>query len=405
MSVARDTQQDVEVTEAGPRDKKRDTAVRLALGARAARLGRLPPLVAMSAPTMEIRLGRVDRTYRPGESVSGVLLVSLAGVSGSVAHSGLTLRALGQVRPQSDGGGAIELPFSFVLEAAPGRALAETYHGVYVSVRYSVSAVLARTGFMTRPVEAEVEFVAEVPEASRRPAEPVDFSITPESMQNVKREKVGQLSRFLVRGRLNRTNCSLDAPFTGELTVVESEKPIRSIDLQLVRVETLGAGEAKQTEATEIQNLQVGAGDVARGLAIPLYMIFPRVFTAPTVVTDAFKVQFEVNVNVAFESDYTAISNFPITLCAYSAPAARAARERGRARPTRGAGPCAARQPSRNTCARARNRGASHLPLADHPAAFRRPRRHGGGREGHRVASASGALNEKRRGDIATSRA
>jgi len=312
----------------------------------------------MAVPTMEIRLGRVDKTYRPGESVSGVVLVSLAGVSGTVAHSGLTLRALGQVRPQSDGGGAaaaaaaaaagsggafsssslrqtlldvsiemlkrgsaplpggasLELPFEFALEAAPGRALAETYHGVYVSVRYSISAVLARTGFMTRPVEAEVEFVAEVPEPSRRPAEPVEFSITPESMQNVKREKVGQLSRFLVRGRLNRTNCSLDAPFTGELTVVESERAIRSIDLQLVRVETLGSGDGKQTEATEIQNLQVGSGDVARNLAIPLYMIFPRVFTAPTVVTDAFKVQFEVNVNVAFEGDFTAISNFPITL-------------------------------------------------------------------------------------------
>jgi hypothetical protein len=310
----------------------------------------------MAAPSLEIRLGRVDKTYRPGESVSGVVIVNLAGVSGTVAHSGLTVRALGQVRPQTDGGGGggggaasaaasafsssslrqtlldvsiemlkrgsaplpgggeIELPFEFALEPAPVRALAETYHGVYVSVRYSISAVLARTGFMTRPLEAEVEFVAEVPEASRRPAEPVEFSITPESMQNVKREKVGQLSRFLVRGRLNRTACSLDAPFTGELTVVESERPIRSIDLQLVRVETLGAGDAKQTEATEIQNLQVGAGDVARNLAIPLYMIFPRVFTAPTVVTDAFKVQFEVNVNIAFEGDYTAISNFPIVL-------------------------------------------------------------------------------------------
>lgn len=310
-----------------------------------------------AAPSLEIRLGRVDKTYRPGESVSGVVRVNLAGLSGSVGHSGLVVRALGQVRPQSDGGGgggggsaaaassssasfsssslrqtlldasiemlprgslpgggAIELPFEFALEPAPGRALAETYHGVYVSVRYSVSAVLTRTGFMTRPLEAEVEFVAEVPEASRRTAEPVEFSITPESMQNVKREKVGQLSRFLVRGRLNRTNCSLDAPFTGELTVVESEAPIRSIDLQLVRVETLGAGDGKQTEATEIQNLQVGAGDVCRNLAIPLYMVFPRVFTAPTVVTDAFKVQFEVNVNVAFESDYTAISNFPIVL-------------------------------------------------------------------------------------------
>jgi len=39
-------------------------------------------------------------------------------------------------------------------------------------------------------------------------------------------------------------------------------------------------------EATEIQNLQVGDGDVVRGLAIPLYMIFPRIFTCPTSISD-----------------------------------------------------------------------------------------------------------------------
>jgi hypothetical protein len=43
-------------------------------------------------------------------------------------------------------------------------------------------------------------------------------------------------------------------------------------------------------------------------------MVFPRVFTAPSVSTDSYKVQFEVNVNVSFEGDYTAISNFPIKL-------------------------------------------------------------------------------------------
>ena len=112
----------------------------------------------------------------------------------------------------------------------------------------------------------------------------------------------------------SRTNCSLDAPFTGEITVVESEKPVRSIDLQLVRVETLGSGDGKLSESTEIQNLQIGAGDVCRNLPIPLYMVFPRVFTAPSVSTDSYKVQFEVNVNVSFEGDYTAISNFPIKL-------------------------------------------------------------------------------------------
>ena len=305
-------------------------------------------MAAAATPSLEIRLTRVDRTYRLGDTVAGVLNVCLGGLSGSVAHNGLVLRAQGQVRPQGGdgaaagvrtvslmdqrivmlpkgslpGGGTIQLPFELTLEPLPGRALAETYHGVYVSVRYWISAELARSGFMApRPLEAELEFVAEVPEAQRRAAEPIEFSISPESMKNVKRDKVGQLSRFLVTGRINRTNCSLDAPFTGEVTVVESEKPVKSIDLQLVRVESLGAGEGKLTEATEIQNLQVGAGDVCRNMPIPLFMVFPRVFTAPSVETDAYKVAFEINVNVMFEGDppFSAISNFPVSLYRYRA--------------------------------------------------------------------------------------
>lgn len=51
---------------------------------------------------------------------------------------------------------------------------------------------------------------------------------------------VSAIPKFLVRGRLNKTNCSLSAPFTGEITVVSSEATIRSIELQLVRVETIG---------------------------------------------------------------------------------------------------------------------------------------------------------------------
>jgi len=43
-------------------------------------------------------------------------------------------------------------------------------------------------------------------------------------------------------------------------------------------------------DATEIQNIQIGEGDVCRGAAIPLYMIFPRLFTCPTLATDNFKV-------------------------------------------------------------------------------------------------------------------
>lgn len=88
----------------------------------------------------------------------------------------------------------------------------------------------------------------------------------------------------------------------------------------------LGAAyaEGSAREATEIQNLQVGDGDVCRGLAIPLYMIFPRIFTCPTSISDGFKVEFEVNVIVVFEDAYMVTENFPITLYREAAPSGSA---------------------------------------------------------------------------------
>lgn len=42
--------------------------------------------------------------------------------------------------------------------------------------------------------------------------------------------------------------------------------------------------------ATEIQNIQIGEGNACTNLAIPIYMIFPRLFTCPTLSTSNFKV-------------------------------------------------------------------------------------------------------------------
>jgi len=42
--------------------------------------------------------------------------------------------------------------------------------------------------------------------------------------------------------------------------------------------------------ATEIQNIQIADGDVCRGVSIPIYMVFPRLFTCPTLSTNNFKV-------------------------------------------------------------------------------------------------------------------
>lgn len=163
------------------------------------------------------------------------------------------------------------------------------------------------------------------------------------------------------------------------------EAVIKSIELQLVRVETCGCAEGYSRDggngmishkankprqlgcgkkikiyrdisftATEIQNIQIGEGNACANLAIPIYMIFPRLFTCPTLSTSNFKVgkrrsflqivsertsqfefrkreprelinlmrailfsEFEVNLIVVFEDDYLVTENFPIILTRY----------------------------------------------------------------------------------------
>lgn len=48
------------------------------------------------------------------------------------------------------------------------------------------------------------------------------------------------LPKFLIKGHLDATNCVISQPLTGEVVVENSEVPIKSIELQLVRVETCG---------------------------------------------------------------------------------------------------------------------------------------------------------------------
>lgn len=56
------------------------------------------------------------------------------------------------------------------------------------------------------------------------------------------------LPKFLVRGHLDATNCVITQPLTGELKVENSEVPIKSIELQLVRVETCGEQMVREDE-------------------------------------------------------------------------------------------------------------------------------------------------------------
>jgi hypothetical protein len=55
-------------------------------------------------------------------------------------------------------------------------------------------------------------------------------------------------------------------------------------------VETCGCAEGYAKDASEIQTIQIGEGNVIKGLPIPIYMVFPRLFSSPSVVTANFKI-------------------------------------------------------------------------------------------------------------------
>lgn len=94
------------------------------------------------------------------------------------------------------------------------------------------------------------------------------------------------------------------------IVVRESELEIKSIEAQLVRVETF----EEKTNATEVQNIQVADGDVIRNLEIPLYMLFPIVYSSPTKEHEKFKIEFQVNIIVIFLNGYQLTENFGIRL-------------------------------------------------------------------------------------------
>ncbi|MBW00510.1 Down syndrome critical region protein 3, partial [Eschrichtius robustus] len=146
-----------------------------------------------------------------------------------------------------------------------------------------------RRSLLAKDLTKTCEFIVHsAPQKGKLTPSPVDFTVTPETLQNVKERAL--LPKFLIRGHLNSTNCVITQPLTGELVVESSEAAIKSIELQLVRVETCGCAEGYARDATEIQNIQIADGDVCRGLSVPIYMVFPRLFTCPTLETTNFKV-------------------------------------------------------------------------------------------------------------------
>ncbi len=140
------------------------------------------------------------------------------------------------------------------------------------------------------------------------------FSLTPHSVMPMSSMHKDRM--FLFRGHLDSCVCWTDAPLTGQLVLEESVRPVASVELQLVRVEsTLSSG--GRTESSEVQSIQVVDGDVVRGLEIPLHMHLPKHFVCASVeLTEnkTFAVGFELNVIVMFRDNRVVVENISLTL-------------------------------------------------------------------------------------------
>lgn len=290
--------------------------------------------------SLDIRLKRANKVYHEGERVSGVLLVcskdalqhqgvslSLEGLVNlqlssksvgvfeafynSVKPVQLVSSSMELVKPGKIPAGRTEIPFEFPLQAKANKVLYETYHGVFINIQYTLRCDMRRP-LLAKDLSKTCEFMVHCQPQMQPQPNPVEFSITPETLQNVRERS--SLPRFLVRGHLDTTSCAVTRPLTGELLLESSEVAIKSIELQLVRVETCGCAEGYARDATEIQNIQIAEGDVCRGLSIPIYMVFPRLFTCPTLETTNFKVEFEVNIVIVLQDEHLITENFPLKL-------------------------------------------------------------------------------------------
>ncbi|XP_015161698.1 Down syndrome critical region protein 3 isoform X3 [Solanum tuberosum] len=239
--------------------------------------------------SVEIKLSRSNRIYRPNELVEGKIVTKL---SSSISHQGIRLNVNASVNLQVRGGsagviesfygvikpitilnktvevlksgrissGTTEIPFSFWLKdpgEKPLEKFYETYHGGDISIQYLASVDISR-GYLHKSLSATVEFIIES-EKENLPEKPISpemviFYMTQDTQRHSLLPEL-KSGGFRVSGKVC-TLCSLSDPIEGELTIESSAVPIQSIEIHLLRLESILVGEKIATESSLIQTTQ-----------------------------------------------------------------------------------------------------------------------------------------------------
>lgn len=225
---------------------------------------------------LTILLKRASKVYHEGETIAGVAVVDS---NSDVRHEGLTLTMEGIVNlqlstknvgifeafsnsikpislinssielapPGKIPPGVTEIPFEMPLHArqavSPGYpGLLETYHGVFVNIMYTLKCSMKRS-FLNKPLNTSCQFFVQYRQQEPAPLKPVRCEINPTTIRaSSSAGPRAPMPQFQIYAEIDSTVCALDKPLTGKIRVDECSVPIRSIELQLVRVEQSRVG-------------------------------------------------------------------------------------------------------------------------------------------------------------------
>lgn len=134
----------------------------------------------------------------------------------TLLNSSIQLAAAGKL-PQ----GFSELAFEFPLTCAKEpKILYETYHGIFIKINYMIKCEIKRS-FLAKTVQNSQQFVIQYKPKTKIPANEVNFTISPETLQKTGKERIA-IPRFLITGRLDSIDCCITKPFTGHVRIYQS---------------------------------------------------------------------------------------------------------------------------------------------------------------------------------------
>lgn len=204
-----------------------------------------------------------------------------------------------------------KFPFKFQLTSSEDNQLIESYSGVVVSIVYDFIVEIENL-----KVSNSVKIYVISPGQGMNPilkekVIPYQFTITEKSIEKIKIE--GKLPKFRLDGYIDNLNVDIGKELNGWIKLISCEIPVKSIELQFIRNEkaTLSRGEVLN-EVSEIQNLQIGDGEVLLNNEISLNMVFPRHFCCASIENSMIKVYFDINIILVLENGYVISENIPL---------------------------------------------------------------------------------------------